>query len=72
MIGADAIGMSTVHEVITAVHCGLKIIAVVVITNVNLPEFMKKTCIEDIIKAACSASHVLSLLWEDIIRGLPE
>jgi purine-nucleoside phosphorylase len=72
MIGADAIGMSTVHEVITAVHCGLKIIAIVVITNVNLPDFMKKTSIEDIIATADSASHVLSTLWEDIIRGLPK
>jgi len=71
MIGADAIGMSTVHEVITAVHCGLKIMAIVVITNVNLPDFMKKTSIKDVIASADSASHVLSSLWEDIISGLP-
>jgi purine-nucleoside phosphorylase len=72
MIGADAIGMSTVNEVITAVHCGLKIIAIVVITNVNLPDSMKRTSIEEIISAAGSASHLLSLLWEDIILGLPD
>ena len=71
MIGADAIGMSTVNEVITAVHCGLKIMAIVVITNVNLPASMKSTSIEEIISAAGSASHLLSLLWEDIISGLP-
>ena len=71
MIGADAIGMSTVNEVITAVHCGLKIIAIVVITNVNLPGSMKKISIEEIISAAGSASHLLSLLWEDIVSGLP-
>ena len=35
-IGADAVGMSTVNEVIAAVHCGLKVLAVVAITNTNL------------------------------------
>jgi len=72
MIGADAIGMSTVHEVIAAVHCGLKIIAIVVITNVNLPDSMKKTSIDDVIATADSTSHLLSSLWEDIIAGLPK
>jgi purine-nucleoside phosphorylase len=71
MIGADAIGMSTVHEVITAVHCGLKILAIVAITNVNLPDLMKKTSIEDVIATADSTSHLLSSLWEEIITGLP-
>jgi purine-nucleoside phosphorylase len=72
MIGADAIGMSTVHEVITGVHCGMKIIAIVVITNVNLPDSMEKTSIENIVASADSASHPLSSLWEDIIDGLHE
>jgi len=72
MIGADAIGMSTVHEVITAVHCGLKIIAIVVITNVNYPEAMKKTTINDVISAANSAGDVLSILWENVIKDLPK
>jgi len=72
MIGADAIGMSTVNEVITAVHCGMKIIAIVVITNINLPELMKKITVEEIIEKADSASHVLSPLMEDIIRRLPK
>ena len=71
MIGADAIGMSTVHEVITGVHCGLKIIAIVVITNVNQPDLMKKTSLEEIIATADSVSPILSSLWEDIIAGLP-
>jgi purine-nucleoside phosphorylase len=71
MSGADAIGMSTVHEVIAAVHSGLKIIAIAVITNVNLPDAMEKTTIEDVINTANSAGDILSALWEDIIVGLP-
>lgn len=71
LIGADAIGMSTVHEVITAVHCGMKTIAIVVITNINRPESMKKTSVEEVIARAESSSHLLSSLWEDIIFSLP-
>lgn len=33
MLGADSVGMSTVHEVITAVHCDLKVFAFSLITN---------------------------------------
>jgi purine-nucleoside phosphorylase len=46
MIGADAVGMSTVSEAIVGVHCGLKIIAIVVITNMNLPDCMEPTSLE--------------------------
>jgi purine-nucleoside phosphorylase len=71
MMGADAIGMSTVHEVIAAVHCGLKIIAIMVITNINLPEAMENTSIENVIATADSSGNLLSVLWEDIITALP-
>lgn len=33
ILGADAVGMSTVTEVITAVHCGIKVLALSLITN---------------------------------------
>lgn len=32
-IGGDAVGMSTIHEVITAVHCGLQVMGLSLITN---------------------------------------
>ena len=51
-IGADAVGMSTVPEVIVGVHCGLRILAIVVITNVNLPDCMQKTSVEEVISTA--------------------
>lgn len=70
-IGADAVGMSTVPEVIVGVHCGLKIMAIVVITNVNLPDCMEKTSLEDVIAAANEAGSTLALLWERIIAALP-
>lgn len=33
-MGADAVGMSTVHEVVTARHCGLRVLAISLITNI--------------------------------------
>jgi len=70
MIGADAVGMSTVSEAITAVHCGLKLMAIVVITNMNLPDCMNETSIEDVILTAQQSGAQLSLLWENIIESL--
>jgi len=69
--GADAVGMSTVLEAIVAAHCGLKIVAIAVITNVNLPDCMKQTSIEEIIATAMQAGSHLSVLWESIITDLP-
>ncbi len=72
LIGADAVGMSTVQEAIVAVHCNMKIIAIVVITNMNLPDCMKKTSVEEVIATAQTSGKHLSLLWEKIIRAMPE
>ena len=70
MIGADVVGMSTVSEAIVGVHCGLKILAIVVITNMNLPHTMKGTSIEEVIANAQKAGPILSRLWEKIIGSL--
>jgi purine-nucleoside phosphorylase len=71
MIGADAVGMSTVLEVIAGVHCGLKITVIVAITNVNLPDCMKPTSIAEVVTTAEKAGQSLAVLWEEIIKGLP-
>ncbi len=70
MIGADAVGMSTVLEVIVGVHCGLRIGVIVAISNVNLPDCMAETSIEEVIANANKAGANLSRLWESIISDL--
>ena len=70
LIGGDAVGMSTVNEVIAAVHAGIKVAAIVVITNVNRPDCMEKTDIKDVITASEKASPVLAQLWESIASSL--
>ena len=70
MIGADAVGMSTVSQAIVGVHSGLKILGIVVITNMNLPDCMKETSIDEVIATAAKAGPSLSNLWERIILNL--
>jgi purine-nucleoside phosphorylase len=69
-IGADAVGMSTVNEVIAAVHSGLKVLAIVAITNINIPDRMAGTSIEQVIATARSASPPLARLLTRIIEDL--
>jgi len=71
MAGADAVGMSTVYEAIAGVHCGLKVTAILVITNVNIPENMEEVSIDEVIASAEAAGPILSRLWGDIIKNLP-
>jgi purine-nucleoside phosphorylase len=55
LAGADAVGMSTVPEVITAVHAGLRVLGISVISNLNLPDAMAPIAIEAIIATVSRA-----------------
>ena len=70
IIGADAVGMSTVNEVTEAVHSGLKVLAIVAITNINLPDFMTGTSIKEVIANASKAAPTLARLLTEIIKDL--
>ncbi len=59
MIGADAVGMSTIPEVITAVHCAIKVLGISVLSNINLPDNPKVHTIEEIVEVVKKASPVL-------------
>jgi purine-nucleoside phosphorylase len=69
-IGADAVGMSTVNEVIEAVYCALKVLTIVAITNINLPDCMAGTSIEEVIANAQQASPLLAALFTGIASKL--
>lgn len=43
MVGVDTVGMSTVHEVITAIHCGLKVFAFSLVTNIAVMDYDEDT-----------------------------
>ncbi|MBI3838059.1 MAG: purine-nucleoside phosphorylase [Planctomycetia bacterium] len=52
MIGADAVGMSAVPEVIVAVHCGLRVLGCSVVTDMCLPDALKPADVAEIIATA--------------------
>jgi purine-nucleoside phosphorylase len=50
--GADAVGMSTVHEVIAARHCGMRVLGISAITDMATGETAEKVTHEDVIATA--------------------
>jgi purine-nucleoside phosphorylase len=67
-IGADAVGLSTIPEVIAAVHGGLRVFGVSVITNMNLPDNPIPCSVDDIIAVAERTTPKL----RDLIKGILE
>jgi purine-nucleoside phosphorylase len=70
MIGADAVGMSTIPEVIAGVHCGLRILGLSAISNVNRPDCMEPAPIEVILAHAAAAGKKLIRLVEGVLEKL--
>ncbi|MCD6138610.1 MAG: purine-nucleoside phosphorylase [Deltaproteobacteria bacterium] len=68
-IGADAVGLSTVAEIIAAAHAGMAILAFSVITNMNLPDNPQPARFEDIINAAGHAAPRLQAIIERVISS---
>jgi purine-nucleoside phosphorylase len=59
-IGADAVGMSTVPEVIVAVHSGLRVFGISIITDMGLPDALKPVDIREIIEVANRAEPLMT------------
>lgn len=67
-IGADAVGMSTIPEVITARHLGLRVLGLSIITNVACPDGPAKTTPEEVCRLAAGAEPNLRQIIRGIIR----
>ena len=68
--GADAVGMSTVPEVIAAAHCGLRVLTVSLISDLCIPETLKPVVIEEIIAVAERAEPLLATLFAGVVARL--
>lgn len=67
-VGADAVGMSTVPEVIVAVHAGLKVAGISCITDLCLPDALQPVKIEEILRVAAEAEPKMTLLVRRLIE----
>jgi purine-nucleoside phosphorylase len=66
-IGADAVGMSTVPEVIVANHMSLPVFAISVLTDEGFPETLKVVSLDEIIKTAQEAEPKMTKILKDLI-----
>ncbi|GAA4888260.1 purine-nucleoside phosphorylase [Flaviramulus aquimarinus] len=69
-IGADAVGMSTVPEIIVANHLSLKVAAISVLTDECDPDNLKPVDIADIIASAVKAEPDMIVLFKQLIASL--
>lgn len=69
-IGGDAVGMSTVPEVVVANHMGVRVLAVSVITDMGLPDALEPLALEDVLAVASEAEPRLTELIKGVVRRL--
>jgi purine-nucleoside phosphorylase len=69
-MGADVVGMSTVPEVIVAVHGGMRVLGVSIITDRCLPDALQPASVEEIIKVASAAEPKLTSLIKNVVARM--
>ena len=70
ILGAHAVGMSTVQEVIAAVHAGMQVFAMSVITDVGIREEENTITHEEVLQAAKEAEPKFSALFREMVAAL--
>lgn len=70
ILGGDVVGMSTVQEAITAVHCGIKVFGISVITDIGIRDEENAITHEDVLHAAKSAEPKLSILFRNLVKHI--
>ena len=68
ILGADAVGMSTVPEVIVANHCGIKVFGISVITDLGVEGKIIEITHEDVQKAADAAQPLMTTIMRELIN----
>lgn len=69
-IGADVVGMSMVPETIAAVHGGMKVLGLSVVTDMALPDCLEPADITEIVRIARKGGEKLSELIEEFLKRL--
>lgn len=69
-IGADVVGMSTVPEVLVAVHAGMRVLGFSIITDLCLPDALVPVSLEEIIAVAEEAEGKLRTIVRRVLEQL--
>ena len=69
-VGGDVVGMSTVQENIAAVHCGMKVFAISVVTDLGIREDNNTITHEEVLEAANAAEPKLTLIISDLVKQI--
>ena len=70
VIGADAVGMSTVPEVIVARHMEVPTFAISIITDLGVPGKIKKVSVQDVINVASRQEPKMTLIMKELISRI--
>ena len=69
-IGAEAVGFSTVQEVIAAVHAGLKVLGLSIITNIHDPDHPRPSRVDEIIQVAKESAPRVDRLIHSVVERM--
>ena len=69
-LGADAVGMSTVQEVIVAAHAGIQVFGVSVITDLGIGAETTVITHEEVLNAAAAAEPKLTSLFKELVKAI--
>jgi purine-nucleoside phosphorylase len=70
VVGADAVGMSTVPEVIVARHMEIPCFAISIITDLGVPGKIKKVSVQDVIEVASRQEPKMTIIMKELIAAL--
>lgn len=70
VFGADAVGMSTVPEVIVACHCGIRVFGVSIITDLGIEGKIVEVSHEEVQEAANAVQPLMAEIFREMIRRM--
>jgi purine-nucleoside phosphorylase len=72
ILGGDAVGMSTVPEVIVAHHCGIRTFGISIITDLGVEGKIVEVSHEEVQKAANAVQPLMAEIFRSLIARIPE